>query len=144
MSTQRTLLCEIVTPEHIVYTNEVRMVVVPTIDGEIGILPLHAPLVSPLDPGEIRVMYDDDQVEWFAISGGYIQVYEDKVIILADQAAASSQIDVERARQALQHARTRMAELPADDETQVNACMADLNWCEAQVAVASKKEDSSR
>ncbi len=144
MSTQRTLLCEIVTPERIVYTNEVRMVVAPTIDGEIGILPLHAPLVSPLDPGEIRVIYDDDQVEWFAISGGYIQVHEDKVIILADQAAASSQIDVARARQALEHARTRMAELSADDETEVNACMADLNWCEAQVAVASKKEDSSR
>ncbi len=135
---ERTLLCEIVTPERIVYTNEVRMVVAPTIDGEIGILPLHAPLVSPLKPGEIRVMYGDDRVEWFAISGGYVQVHEDKVIILADHAAAASQIDVERARQALKHAKDRMAELPAEDEVGVNACMADLNWCEAQLSVASK------
>jgi F-type H+-transporting ATPase subunit epsilon len=84
------------------------MVVAPTIDGEIGILPLHAPLVSALKPGEIRVMFGDDKVEWFAIAGGYIQVHEDKVIVLADQAAASSQIDVERARQALEEARRRM------------------------------------
>lgn len=135
---ERTLLCEIVTPERIVYTNEVRMVVAPTIDGEIGIMPLHAPLVSALKPGEIRVMYGEDKVEWFAISGGYIQVHEDKVIVLADQAAASSQIDVERARQALESARKRMDEIAADDEAELNACAADLNWCETQLNVAGK------
>jgi F-type H+-transporting ATPase subunit epsilon len=135
---ERTLLCEIVTPERIVYTNEVRMVVAPTIDGEIGIMPLHAPLVSALKPGEIRVMLGDDKVEWFAISGGYIQVHEDKVIVLADQAAASSQIDVERARQTLESARRRMEEIATDDEGELNACMADLNWCEAQLNVAGK------
>jgi F-type H+-transporting ATPase subunit epsilon len=136
---ERTLLCEIVTPERIVYTNEVRMVVAPTIDGEIGIMALHAPLVSALKPGEIRVMYGDDKVEWFAISGGYIQVHEDKVIVLADQAAVASQIDVERARQALEHARKRADELAGDDEAEVDACMADLNWCEVQLNVAGKK-----
>ncbi|MBS3957697.1 MAG: ATP synthase F1 subunit epsilon [Clostridiales bacterium] len=135
---ERTLLCEIVTPERIVYTNEVRMVVAPTIDGEIGILPLHAPLVSALDPGEIRVMYDDGKVEWFAISGGYIQVHLDKVIVLADQAAASSQIDVERARQAIEHTRQRMSELSSDAEGEINACVADLKWCEAQLKAAKK------
>jgi len=135
---ERTLLCEIVTPERIVYTNEVRMVVAPTIDGEIGIMPLHAPLVSALKPGEIRVMLGDDKVEWFAISGGYIQVHEDKVIVLADQAAASSQIDVERARQTLESARRRMEEIATDDEGELNACVADLNWCEAQLNVAGK------
>jgi F-type H+-transporting ATPase subunit epsilon len=135
---ERTLLCEIVTPERIVYTNEVRMVVAPTIDGEIGIMPLHAPLVSALKPGEIRVMLGDDKVEWFAISGGYIQVHEDKVIVLADQAAASSQIDVERARLRLESARQRMEEIATDDEGELNACVADLNWCEAQLNVAGK------
>jgi F-type H+-transporting ATPase subunit epsilon len=136
---ERTLLCEIVTPERIVYTNEVRMVVAPTIDGEIGIMPLHAPLVSALRPGEIRVMYGDDKVEWFAIAGGYVQVHEDKVIVLADQAAASSQIDVERARQALEDARRRMNDVAGDDESEANACVADLNWCEAQLNVAGKR-----
>lgn len=136
---ERTLLCEIVTPEQVVYRSEARMVVAPTIDGEIGIMPLHAPLVSALKPGEIRVIHSDDKVEWFAISGGYVQVHEDKVIILADQAAASSQIDVERARQALAKARARMDELPPDEEGEIDACVADLNWCEAQLSVAGKK-----
>lgn len=136
---ERTLLCEIVTPERIVYANEVRMVVAPTIDGEIGIMPLHAPLVSALKPGEIRVMHGDDKVEWFAIAGGYIQVHEDKVIILADHAASSSQIDAERARQALESARQRMEEIAADDDAELNACVADLNWCEAQINVAGKR-----
>ena len=135
---ERTLLCEIVTPERIVYTNEVRMVVAPTIDGEIGILPLHAPLVSALDPGEIRVMHSGDKVEWFAIAGGYIQVHEDKVIILADQAEAASQIDVERARQALEHTKRLMEELPHDAETEIDQCEADLKWCEMQIKVAEK------
>ncbi len=135
---ERTLLCEIVTPERIVYTNEVSMVVAPTIDGEVGILPLHAPLVSGLKPGEIRVRYGEDEVEWFAISGGYIQVHEDKVIILADHAAVSSQIDVERARKALELAQQRLKELPADDTAEINAVERDLKWCEAQLQVAGK------
>ncbi len=136
----RTLLCEIVTPERIVYTNEVEMVVAPTIDGEIGILPLHAPLVSALKPGEIRVRFDGDEVEWFAVAGGYVQVHEDKVIILADAAAASSQIDVERARSAKELAEKRLAELPQDAEADIDACERDLKWCEIQLEVAGKQD----
>jgi len=131
----RTLIAEIVTPEKIVYTNEVEMVVVPTIDGEIGILPLHAPLVGALKPGEVRVKYGDT-VEWFAVSGGYIQVHEDKVIVLADDAEIASQIDVERARQAKALAEQRLAEIgPAGEE--VDALVRDLHWAEVCIAVAT-------
>lgn len=135
---ERTLLCEIVTPERVVYRNEARMVVAPTIDGEIGILPLHAPLVSALKPGEIRVMHGQDKVEWFAISGGYVQIHEDKVIVLADQAAAASQLDAEHARRALEEARQRLRDAEGGAEDDVNACVADLNWCEIQANVAGK------
>jgi len=136
---ERTLLCEIVTPERIVYTNEVKMVIAPTIDGEVGILPLHAPLVSALRPGEIRVRHADDEVEWFAVSGGYIQVHEDKVIILADHAAAASQIDLERERRALELAKQRMDELPHEaPEAEINACELELKWCEVQLEVVGK------
>jgi F-type H+-transporting ATPase subunit epsilon len=123
-----------------VYTNEAQMVVAPTIDGEVGILPLHAPLVSALKPGEIRVMFEDDQVEWFAVAGGYIQVHMDKVMILADHAAASSQIDVDRAKEAMDLAQQRMAEVEPDDESALNACELDLKWCEAQIQVAERRE----
>ena len=137
----RTLLCEIVTPERIVYTNEVEMVIAPTVDGEIGILPLHVPLVTVLKAGELRVRYNDNKdVEWFAISGGYLQVHEDKVIILADNAVSSSQIDVERARASRELLENRMTELAESTEGigDRDSCMLDLKWCEAQLKVAEK------
>lgn len=133
----RVLVVEIVTPEHIVYTNEVERVVVPTLDGEVGILPLHAPLVGALKAGEIRVKYGDT-TEWFAVSGGYIQVHEDKVIILADDAEIASQIDVERAKQALALAQARIAELklgPRDDG--YDDLDRELKWAEVRIAVGS-------
>lgn len=133
----RTLICEIVTPERIVYTNEVEMVVAPAIDGEVGILPLHVPLVTALNPGEIRVKYGDT-LEWFAISGGYMQVHEDKVIVLADHAAAASQIDVDRAKAAAQRASERLAQISSEDKAGIDACQRDLKWCETQVKVGAK------
>jgi F-type H+-transporting ATPase subunit epsilon len=132
----RTLICEIVTPERIVYTNEVEMVVAPTIDGEIGILPLHAPLVGALKAGEVRVKFGE-VTEWFAISGGYVQVHEDKVIVLADQAVAASQIDVERAKQAIVLAEARLAEFRAEGEGDVDQVEADLRWAQVQVEVGT-------
>ena len=139
----RTLLCEIVTPEHILYTNEVEMVVAPALDGELGVLPLHAPMVAALKAGEVRVKFDGDRTEWFAISGGYLQVHEDKVIILADDAVASSQIDVERAKQASSLAERRLAELKAAGAAaaanEIDHIEADVKWAQVQVSVAAHK-----
>jgi len=139
----RTLLCEIVTPEKIVYTNEVEMVIAPTLDGEVGILPLHAPLVTVLRPGELRVRYNDGKdVEWFAVSGGYLQVYNDKVIVLADAAEHASRVDVERARQAKELLEQRMAavkEKPLMEREDMTECEEDLKWCEVQLQVAERR-----
>jgi F-type H+-transporting ATPase subunit epsilon len=131
----RTLIVEIVTPERIVYTNEVEMVVAPTIDGEIGVMPLHAPLVGALKAGEVRIKYGNT-VEWFAISGGYVQVHEDKVIILADDAEAASQIDVQRALQAKERAEQRLAEIGGVGD-EADALEHDLRWAEVRIAVAN-------
>jgi len=130
----RTLIVELVTPEKIVYTNEVEMVIVPTLDGEVGILPLHAPIVAVLKPGEVRVKIDDT-VEWFAVSGGYVQVHQDKVIILADDAVAASQIDVERARQAKDVAKLRLSEIAAGADA--DTLERDLRWAEVCISVGS-------
>lgn len=135
----RTLLCEIVTPEKIIYTNEVEMVVAPTIDGEVGILPLHAPLVSVLRPGEIRAKWNGEKdIEWFAVSGGYIQVHEDKVIILADDAEIVSQIDIERARNAVDLTKARLESIATDETDEISACERDLRWCELRVELAQR------
>ena len=138
----RTLLCEIVTPERIVYTQEAVFVVAPTTDGEVGIMPLHAPLVAALKPGEVRVQYGDEkQWEWFAISGGYIQVHEDKVIILADAAANASTIDPDRAKRSLELAQNRLSELGSRENVEVerSALERDLAWAETQMSIAAKR-----
>jgi F-type H+-transporting ATPase subunit epsilon len=136
----RILLCEIVTPERIVYSNEVLMVVAMTTSGEVGILPLHAPLVSTLAPGEIRLKTGEGPADWetFAVSGGYMQVHEDKVIILADEAVAASQIDKARALESLERVKERMAALPKDAEDERSECERDLKWCEMQLKAADK------
>ena len=136
----RTLLCEIVTPERIIYSNEVRMVVAMTTTGEVGILPLHSPLVSTLAPGEVRLKIGDGPGDWehFAVAGGYLQVHEDKVIILADAALAASQIDKDRAMESLSRVRERLAALPAEAEDERSECERDLMWCEMQIKTADK------
>jgi len=136
----RTLLCEIVTPERIVYSSEVLMVVAMTTTGEVGILPLHAPLVTTLAPGEVRLKIGEGPGDWetFAVSGGYMQVHEDKVIMLADAAVAASQIDKTRALESLERVRERMANLPKDAEDERSECERDLQWCEMQVKAADK------
>jgi len=136
----RTLLCEIVTPERIVYSNEVRMAVAMTTTGEIGILPLHAPIVSTLAPGEIRLQYGESASEWeyFSVSGGYIQVHEDKVLVLADAAVAVSQIDTERARESKASIEQRLASLPEEAVDERAECVRDLEWCELQIKAAEK------
>src|SRR5512133_3369607 len=139
----RTLLCEIVTPERIVYTNEVEMVIAPTLQGEVGILPLHAPLVTVLQPGELRVRYNDNKdVEWFAVSGGYLQVHADKVIVLADAAEHVSTIDVGRARRAKELAQEQADGIkarPTSERDGIDECQADLKWCEIQLQVAERR-----
>jgi F-type H+-transporting ATPase subunit epsilon len=137
----RTLLCEIVTPEAILYANEVQMVVASTPMGEIGILPLHAPVVTTLAPGEVRLRYGDNATDWeyFSIAGGYLQVHEDKVIILADNAVSVSMIDAARARESVELIEQRLAELPPSAEDEREEMIRDLNWAQVQARVAEKR-----
>ena len=137
----KTLLCEIVTPERIEYNQEVQMVVAMTTTGEIGILPLHAPLVSTLAPGEVRLKTGDASSDWetFSVSGGYIQVHEDKVLVLADRALALGQINAEHARESKEAIERRLAELPPVAEDEREQCARDLLWCDVQIKAAEKR-----
>ena len=87
---------EIVTPERLAYEDEVDMVLVPAIDGELGILPHHTPLVSLLGVGELKIRKGADE-ESFAIAGGFLQVRPDKVVVMAETADLDAEIDLERA-----------------------------------------------
>jgi F-type H+-transporting ATPase subunit epsilon len=103
------LQLEIVTPERRAYSGMVDAVVVPGIEGELGILPHHAPLISTLGVGVLR-MRSGGQEEEFAIAGGFLQVRPDKVVVLAETADMASEIDLERAQAARREAERAIAE----------------------------------
>ena len=97
------LLLEIVTPEARVYSDTVETVVIPTVEGEIGILPGHIPLLTQVGAGELRVV-KNGKTELLAVGNGFAEIDGDKVSILAESAIAEEKIDVEAAEKAMQRA----------------------------------------
>jgi F-type H+-transporting ATPase subunit epsilon len=97
------LQLEIVTPERLAYSDEVDAVQLPGSEGELGVLPHHAPLVSTLGVGELRIRKGGTE-ESFAIVGGFLQVLPDKVVVLAETADMASEIDLEKAQEARREA----------------------------------------
>ena len=89
------LLFEITTPEGKIYSEQVDEIILPTPNGEIGILPNHIPLVSLLNPGEVRIKKGSEET-YLAVSGGFIEVRPDKVVVLADTAEHADEIDEAR------------------------------------------------
>jgi F-type H+-transporting ATPase subunit epsilon len=100
---------EIVTPERLAYEGEVDSVVCPGIEGELGVLPHHAPLLTTLGVGELRIR-TGGQEEYFAIAGGFLQVRPDKVVVMAETADLASEIDLEAAEKARKDAERALAE----------------------------------
>lgn len=91
----KTIKFEIVTPEQIVLKEAVVRATIPTTSGELTILPDHIPLVSVLRPGLIEVEKNNREVEIMVISGGFLEVQSDKIIILADYAERAASLDEE-------------------------------------------------
>jgi F-type H+-transporting ATPase subunit epsilon len=100
---------EIVTPERVAYEDDVDMVICPGSEGELGILPHHAPLLSTLGFGELRIRKGGSE-EYFAIAGGFVQVRPDKVVVMAETADLASEIDLEAAQHARQEAERALEE----------------------------------
>ncbi|GIV77199.1 F0F1 ATP synthase subunit epsilon [Litorilinea aerophila] len=102
---------EIVTPERRLVSGEFDLVTLPGVDGQMGIMRGHAPLLSTLDIGEI-ILHAGSDTQYIAVSGGVVEVRPDKVTVLADTAERAEEIDVERAQAALERARQSLAENP--------------------------------
>jgi F-type H+-transporting ATPase subunit epsilon len=94
-----TIRLEIVTPERLVFQDDVDAVAVPGIEGELGVLPHHAPLVTTLGLGELRIRKAGVE-DHFAIVGGFLQVRPDRVVVMAETADMASEIDLEAAQEA--------------------------------------------
>jgi F-type H+-transporting ATPase subunit epsilon len=105
------LQVEIVTPNGAVYDARAEMVVLPGVEGELGILPRHQPIVSLLGIGETRIGKDDNPWDYIATGSGYAQVLFDKVIVVVDHGELAGAIDVKRAETAAERARTRLQEM---------------------------------
>ncbi|MFX3634100.1 MAG: F0F1 ATP synthase subunit epsilon [Candidatus Pristimantibacillus sp.] len=103
-----TFLVEIVTPERKVYAETANMVSVTGVEGELGILPNHIPLVTPLRIAPV-VIKRDGKVDVIAVGGGFIEVRKDKIVILAESAELATNIDVNRAEAAKERAQQRLA-----------------------------------
>lgn len=109
-----TLLLEIVTPERKVYSEQVNMVIARGAEGELGILPNHIPLVTPLKIAALTIKQGNEE-HHVAVSGGFMEVRKDKVVVLAESAELPHQIDVERATAAKERAEHRLKETTGED-----------------------------
>jgi F-type H+-transporting ATPase subunit epsilon len=113
-----TLDVEIVTPDGSVLRDRARMIVVPGAEGELGVLPRHAPLIAELNPGETRVRLAADETEFqrFATGPGYFKVQGDTAVVLVDSAVAVAEIDVAAAERDRDEAQATIERLTGDEE----------------------------
>lgn len=113
-----TMMVNVVTPGGLVYEHHATVVVAKTIDGEIGILPKHAPIIAPLAIDEVRVRRADadTHVDWIAVNGGIMEVRDNVVSIIADSAERERDIDVSRAERAKQRAEEKIREAKAQHD----------------------------
>jgi F-type H+-transporting ATPase subunit epsilon len=119
-----TLKLEIVTPEGTVYSEDVDMVTLPGVEGEMGILPMHVLLMTQIVPGEL-IVRKDNRDYFLAVGEGFVEITGDHVAVLTDMAIASDHIDEAKVEEARRRAEARLAEKLDDEEAAlVNAALA--------------------
>jgi F-type H+-transporting ATPase subunit epsilon len=131
------LQLEIVTPERLAFADSVDEVIVPGVEGQLGILPHHAPLISMLGVGELRIRKEGVE-ESFAIVGGFVQVRPDKVVVMAETADMASEIDLEKAHEARREAE-RALEGGFHEGADLSAARAALQHALLRIRVAERR-----
>ena len=134
-----TMQLDIITAERVTYSDEVNAVVAPGIEGELGILPHHAPLLTTLQPGELQIVKEGEEDTFIAVSGGFLEVMSNKVIILADTAERSEEIDVARAEEAVLRAQERLEHRTADVDLERG--LAALRKSQFRIKVARRRRE---
>lgn len=133
---------EIVTQERTVFSGDVDAVNLPGSEGRLGILPNHSPLLTTLGYGEV-IVRKGDQENYFAVGGGFAEIQPEKVIVLADSAERSDEIDLERARQARERAEKMMKEGVPEDPERYAQIRASLERAQIRINVAQRRRRSS-
>ncbi len=130
---------QIITAEREVFSGEVDALVAPGVAGQLGILPNHAPLMTVLQPGELLVRAGGDD-SYLALSGGYLEVLGNQVIVLADAAEDVDEIDEARAQEALARAQERISSRESDIE--LEQAVASLRRAQVRVTVARRRRST--
>jgi len=132
------LTLEIVTPEARVYSDTIETVVIPTMDGEIGILPGHIPLLTQVAAGELRVTRNG-RIEHLAVGGGFAEVQGDKVSVLAESAITEEKIDLNAVEEARKRAEVALKEKFDLDPGEVERLEGVVRFAIAQLAVKTRR-----
>jgi F-type H+-transporting ATPase subunit epsilon len=119
-----TLKLEIVTPEAKIYSEDVDMVTLPGVEGELGVYPMHVPLMTQVAPGEVAVRKGGEQ-HFLAVGEGFVEITGDRVAILTDMAIKADDIDEMKAEEARKRAEARLQEkLGGEESAAVTAALA--------------------
>jgi F-type H+-transporting ATPase subunit epsilon len=132
-----TIKVDIVTAERLVFSEDADIVMVPGVDGELGILPHHAPIMTMIKPGEVLVRKGTEEYS-LAVSGGFLEVTPDHITILADAAERADEIDIARAEAAKKRAEESLIGRTAAEVDTANA-EASLRRALARIKVAEKR-----
>lgn len=130
--------CEILTQERQLYNDTADIVVLPGLEGQMGVLPNHSPLLTVLGFGEVVVRSGGEE-EFFAIGGGFAEVQPERIIILADSAEQAEEIDIERAEQARERAVSAMSAGVPDDPARYAQIEAALRRAQIRIDVARRR-----
>ena len=132
---------EIVTAEKTIFSGQASLIIVPGIEGELGILSSHAPIITELDPGEVLIRNKQEELS-LVLSGGFLEVFNDKVTILADAAERTNEINIEKAKEAIQKAEKIVDSKGSDIDIQKALFV--IRASKAQLRIANRRRTSKR
>lgn len=132
------LTLEIVTPEAKVYSDTIDSVVIPTVEGEIGVLPGHIPLLTQVEHGELRVA-KGSETQLLAVSGGFAQIEGDKVRVLAEHAITEEKIDENAVEAAMKRAEQELRDAKHLDPQQLEHLQGLVRYAGVQLAVKRRR-----
>ena len=131
------LFLEVVTPEKVLVSQEVDLVMAPGTEGEFGILPGHIAFLSGIIPGELR--FDNgDKKEYMAVTFGFAEISNDRVSVLVDTAEKAGDIDIERAQKAMERAKARLEKESEKEDVDILRAEAALKRAVSRMKVAKK------
>jgi F-type H+-transporting ATPase subunit epsilon len=111
----RQLFCRVITPEEVIYDGEADLVIARIADGDLGVLVDHAPLVSTVEVGEVRIREDEEQLV-YATSDGFFKISENLVQVLVEEAVSAEEIDIDEAENRVEEAERELTEVSEEAE----------------------------